>query len=544
MLRLALILSVLAVLAVPVVAEAAPAVTISACRSESLTVAGKVSLSGKAARRARGAALELRFQALPLFGLPRAGAWKKSRAGGQEVFAGLSADSWVGVMNWRYKKGHKTVLSGIERSQPVRVGSSRGRASCTIAVGVKPVDNVAPAISILPADGNWHRAAANVQVLATDDFSGVKTVSYSVDGGAKQAISNGSPFSIPTQGAHTVDAEATDVAGNTGTRNTVVRVDAGAPTKPALSKPAGVTASSTPTFQWSPSADSGSGMKGYVLVIKRGDGSIASFQTVDASTTSVQSAATLNDGETYTAVVTAVDNTADTPWTTDSDAISFKVDTEPGATGFTPASGTILSGGIKNGPFKIALDRPADPKTVIAKSTVVLDRSDGTDPDYTAKCTGSPCTEIEVDLVGGALGEGHYALRLNGVRGADEGVSFAGTANYAVPFAEDDSFGPSTSLVACSSGTPATSLPYAIDAADPGQTAFLRFDITGNGGWKMEALYGGNPINSITGGGPGAGFNLPIPIGGHTGANLTFRLTVDCPNHSVSAANMFGSRNP
>jgi hypothetical protein len=546
--RLALFLSLLTVLALPAAADAAPAAaTITACRSDSVTVAGKVALSGTSARRARGATLELRFQALPLFGLPRSGQWKKSgkktRASSHEAFTGLGADSWVGVMNWRYKKGRKTVLSGIERSQPVRVGSSRGRASCTIAEGVKPVDNVPPTLSILPADENWHHAAAAVQLLANDNFSGVKSVSYSLDGGAKQPLANGSTFTIPGQGPHSVDAEATDVAGNTATRGAVVRVDAAPPTKPALSKPGGVTASSTPTFQWSPSTDSGSGMKGYVLIIKRGDGSIASFQTADANTTSVQSAVTLNEGETYTAVVTAVDNTADTPWTTDSDPITFKVDTQPGATGFTPASGTILSGGLKNGPLSIALDRPADSKTVTT-STVVLDRSDGSDPSYTVKCTGSTCTTIEVDL-GGALAEGHYALRLNGVKGADEGVTFSGTANYAVPFAEDDSFGPSTSApIACSSGTPATSLPYALDASDPNQTAFLRFDITGNGGWKMEALYGGSPINSITGGGPGAGFNLPIPIGGHTGSNLTFRLTVDCSNHSVSASNVFGSRNP
>lgn len=549
MLRLALILSVLAALGAPAAATAAPAAaTISACRSDSVTVAGKVALSGKSARRARGATLELRFQALPLFGLPRSGDWKKSgkktRASSQEVFGGLGADSWVGVMSWRYKKARKTVLSGIERSQPVRVGSSRGRASCTIAEGVKPTDNVPPVISILPADENWHRAPADVRVLATDNFSGVKTVSYALDGGAKQAIQNGSPFAIPSQGQHTVDAEATDVAGNTATRSTVVRVDAGAPTKPALSTPPGVTASAQPTFQWSVSTDSGSGMKGYVLIIKRGDGSIVSFQTVDPNTTSVQSAVTLNDGETYTAVVTAVDNTADAPWTTDSDPVTFRVDTQPGPTGFTPASGTILSGGLKNGPFSITLDRPAASDTV-SKDTVKLDRSDGADPtNYTAKCTGSPCTTIEVDLSSG-LPEGRYALQLNGVKGADEGVTFAGSASYAVPFAENDSFGPSTSSpIACSSGTPATSLPYSIDAADPGQTAFLRFDITGNGGWTMEALYGGTQISSISGGGPGTGFNLAIPIGGHTGGNLTFRLTVACSNHSVSAENMFGSRNP
>jgi len=61
MLRLALILLVLVMLASPALADAAPAATITACRSDSLTVAGKVSLSSSAARRVRGRALELRF---------------------------------------------------------------------------------------------------------------------------------------------------------------------------------------------------------------------------------------------------------------------------------------------------------------------------------------------------------------------------------------------------------------------------------------------------------------------------------------------------
>jgi hypothetical protein len=83
-----------------------------------------------------------------------------------------------------------------------------------------------------------------------------------------------------------------------------------------------------------------------------------------------------------------------------------------------------------------------------------------------------------------------------------------------------------------------------MDAAAPGQTAFLRFDITGDGSWVMEARYNGQTLSSVAGGGPGTGFNLAIPIGGHTGSSLQFRLTVACTNHSVSAANLFGSRNP
>src|SRR5436190_18061497 len=111
--RLALTLGALT-LALPAAAAAADpaAVTISACRGDSITVAGKLKLTGSAARKARGASLQLRFQALPLFGLPRFGQWRsagKKRSGsGQEVFAGLGADNWVATMSWRFKKGRKT----------------------------------------------------------------------------------------------------------------------------------------------------------------------------------------------------------------------------------------------------------------------------------------------------------------------------------------------------------------------------------------------------------------------------------------------------
>lgn len=549
MLRLAPILSVLVALASPAVAAAAPAAaTISACRSDSITVAGKVSLSGRPARRARGATLELRFQALPLFGLPRSAAWKKTgkktRASSQEVFAGLNADSWVGVMSWRYKKGRKTVLSGMERSQPVRVGSSRGRASCTIAEGVKPVDKEPPSLLILPADDGWHRAPATVQLSAADSFSGVRSMSYSVDGGAKQAIANGGTFAIPGQGPHTVDWEATDVAGNTGTRSAVVRVDAGPPTKPAFSKPPGVTASSRPAFQWSASTDSGSGMKGYVLIVRRADGSIASFQTTDANTTSAQSAVTLNEGETYTAVVTAVDNTAGTPWTTDSDPVTFRVDSSADA-GFSPASGTILRGSAKSTNFTITLDRPADPATV-SPATVKLRRGP-TDVAHSAGCANTPCTVITVDP-DSDLGEGRYVLSLNGVKSAGEGITFGGGASYAVPYVDGGNGPTSSGLCSPTTNPPAMSTSYPLTQADAGTRAFIEFDIAVDSGatWTLRVKSGSAVLASV----------VDQPVGGHyrlefdsaSSTTLTIELDAACGSAtgatSASASNLFGSRIP
>jgi hypothetical protein len=538
-------------LALPAAAQAADpaAATISSCKADNLTVAGKVRLSGSAARKARGATLEMRFQTLPLFGLPRSGSWrssgKKTKASAHETFNGLGADNWVGVMSWRFKKGRKRVLSGNERSQPVKIGSSKGRASCTIGEGTKPVDVTPPTLTIVPADGAWHHATATVQLIAQDDFSGVKGVRYSLDGGAVTALPNGSTFTIATEGEHKVDWAATDVAGNTGTRNDIVRADAAPPSKPALSSPPSATASTTPTFTWSASTDSGSGLRGYLLTIRNSGGTVVGFQTIPAGTTSVASPATLTEGETYTAVVTAVDNTADPAWTTDSDTLTFKVDSTPEATSFSPASGTVLSGALKGGPFTINLDRAADPATVSA-TTVKLDRAGGTDPTYTAGCATAACTSITVDPTNpNQLAEGHYVLSLNGVKSAAEGLTFTGSANYAVPFTESGTLSADATPAACIVGDASETVSYSVSAADAGQTAFLDFDITysGTGGWTM-AVSGATSGASINGFGAGH-YRLDFPSS--ASGMLTFTLTAHCSGGattSVSASNLFGSRYP
>jgi hypothetical protein len=542
----ALVLATLA-LVLPATAAAAAdpaAVTISACKSDSVAVAGKVKLAGGAARKARGATLQLRFQALALFGLPRSGDWRgagrKTSGSGRQLFTGLGADNWVGVMSWRFKKGRRTVAAGTERSQPVRVGSSRGRASCTIAEGLKPRDVKPPAMFIVPGDDNWHRAPAPVQLIASDDFSGVKNVSYSLDGGRQTQLPNGSAFTIPTQGVHKVDWSATDVQGNTATRSDTVRVDAAPPSKPALVKPSAVTASARPAFQWPASTDSGSGVGHYVLIVKRGDGSIVDFQTLGASATSAQSGPALNDGETYTATVTAVDNTVDAPWTQESDPISFRVDANPDAS-FNPAGGTILSGGQKSTNFTITLDRAADASTV-SPSTVKLTRG-GTDIPRSAGCSNTPCTVVTVDP-NSDLTEGRYTLSLSGVKSAAEGLTFGASANYAVPFVENGGGPTSTSPLCPTTDPPATSTTYPVSQADAGTRAFVEFDISSNTGWTAKLSQGTNSA-SINGSTPG---HYRIEVASESSGTLTFQLDADCSggsgSRSASASNLFGSRIP
>ena len=246
--------------------------------------------------------------------------------------------------------------------------------------------------------------------------------------------------------------------------------------------------------------------------------------------------------------MTAVDNTAEAR-TTDSDPLTFRVDSKAEATGFTPTSGTILTGSQNDGKFTIGLDRAASPSTV-SPQTVKLLQGDGTSPSYSVGCGNTACTSITVDR-GSALAEGHWTLSLAGVKSADEGVTFSGSASYAVPYATSGSTGTaSTSSLLCGTTPTMSSVSgtYAVSPAAAGQAAFLDFDLTysGPGGWTMQALQDTTPISggSISGS-TGGHYRLTFPSA--AGGNLQFRLTVGCSasgNTSAAASNLFGSRIP
>jgi hypothetical protein len=530
-------------LAVPTAAGAATrtGATITSCRSDSLTVAGKVALSGSSARRARGTALQMRFQALPLFGMPRSGAWKgvgkKANASSQEAFAGLPADSWVGVMSWRFKRGSRTVLSGLAKTEPLRVGRAKGRAGCTIAEGVKPVDRTPPSLGVLPGDGLWHHAPVTVQLTAADDFSGVKSVSYGVDGGAKQRVPNGSTFQLAAEGAHTIDWEATDAAGNTATGSAAVRVDAGPPSKPAFSAPPAVTSSPTPTFQWSPSSDSGSGLGGYVLIIKRGDGSIAAFQQVGPDKTSVTSGATLNDGETYTAVVTAFDKTADTPWTSDSDPLTFRVDSQPDVS--SPQDGRVLAFGAKSEPVVVNFDRAIDTRT---KDGVSLTRDSGSSSPWSAPTCTTPCSSISFTPTS-SFPEGRYTLTVD-VK-SEEGVPMQRTFHFAVPDPNNEDASLASTSAMCTP-VPPPPAPYSVTTRSANETVRASFSYSLSGGTgRVRLIRAGDPSPPSVTVSPGTGSRmLDLALGAPNTYPLGLEYCIESPGGTLTLSDVWVSRLP
>lgn len=87
----------------------------------------------------------------------------------------------------------------------------------------------------------WNNAAVTVTLTATDEAggSGVKSISYAVDGGATVTV-NGSTtgIALSTDGTHAVSFFATDVAGNAGSAQTAtVRIDRVLPSESAVLTP-------------------------------------------------------------------------------------------------------------------------------------------------------------------------------------------------------------------------------------------------------------------------------------------------------------------
>jgi hypothetical protein len=89
------------------------------------------------------------------------------------------------------------------------------------------IDTTPPALTTTPAgtlgSGGWYRSAVAVTLAASDTGSGLDSTQYRVDGGAWIAYS--APVAISSDGAHTLEARATDVAGNLSTSTLTVHVD-------------------------------------------------------------------------------------------------------------------------------------------------------------------------------------------------------------------------------------------------------------------------------------------------------------------------------
>ena len=307
--------------------------TISGCRGEGLTIAVDI----RALKKVRRASLQLRFEAAPLYGAIRRSRkfdLGRTRSARRSVrFSELPAQSYGGIVHYKWVRGKRTVLSGFVRTRRGRVSGRRGKAFCSLRVGKKPVDTTPPVIVPLPADSGWKRGPLDVTFFVYDDLSGVALVVSRVDGGP---FARGRATRISGEGTHTLEYAARDAAGNqTRLLAVTLRVDQRAPTAPAISAPAGGTTDPTPEIRWSGSTDSASGVAGYVVLVRNAGGAIVWSQNVGAAVRAVTVGQSLGVGD-YTAEVIAYDGAGPRPFTA-TDTSAFTVTSPPTPTPDTDA---------------------------------------------------------------------------------------------------------------------------------------------------------------------------------------------------------------
>jgi adhesin/invasin len=107
-----------------------------------------------------------------------------------------------------------------------------GRCSNVATATTVKVDNTAPTTSD-DAPFGAQNADVTVHLTASDNFSGVATTEYSVDGGAwtsGSSVTVAAPADHSDDGVHTISYRSTDAAGNTeSTKTTQVAIDTTAP---------------------------------------------------------------------------------------------------------------------------------------------------------------------------------------------------------------------------------------------------------------------------------------------------------------------------
>lgn len=175
-----------------------------------------------------------------------------------------TADDLSGVASSVPESPLHFTSEGANQTQQVTVNDRAGNSAEFTSPAVN-LDFTAPAtlagVSGVGGNPEWYPGPVTVGLNASDNLSGVAGSFYIVDGGAVQTYA--APFSISSDGVHTVEYWSVDVADNTETHQTkTVRIDSTAPvTQAAVSGTSGTNGWYRSTVQVSLSAsDSLSGV--------------------------------------------------------------------------------------------------------------------------------------------------------------------------------------------------------------------------------------------------------------------------------------------
>lgn len=121
---------------------------------------------------------------------------------------------------------------GDDQTQQVTVIDEVGNTATLTSPSLRidltaPVTNSSVAGIVGPGVTQWYRDSAQVTLTRTDNLSGIQLTSYTIDGVTQPY---GSPFTIRTDGSHTLNYWSSDRAGNIETQQSrVINVDSNAP---------------------------------------------------------------------------------------------------------------------------------------------------------------------------------------------------------------------------------------------------------------------------------------------------------------------------
>ncbi|QNN53141.1 beta strand repeat-containing protein [Nocardioides mesophilus] len=116
---------------------------------------------------------------------------------------------------------------GENLTSSTTVSNGVGLSTTATSSPAVKIDRTAPVTGISGVSNAWTNGAVNVVLSPTDNLSGVRSTTFTVDGGSPQ---RGTSFSLTDQGVHTITYSSTDAAGNVeSTRTAEVKIDKTAP---------------------------------------------------------------------------------------------------------------------------------------------------------------------------------------------------------------------------------------------------------------------------------------------------------------------------
>ncbi|TYL53976.1 hypothetical protein FYC51_10240 [Agromyces mariniharenae] len=161
---------------------------------------------------------------------------------------------WEAIDPAAYATGGEFAVAGeVQTSLP---GDTTAQATVTVGGGANGPDTQAPTVTLgvvpeAPASG-WHTGPVTVTASATDNRDTAPVIEVRVDGGDWAAF--GEPVVVSADGAHTVQARATDAAGNVSSvPEAEFRIDTQAPALTIVTDAVARTVKAT-------AADAGSGV--------------------------------------------------------------------------------------------------------------------------------------------------------------------------------------------------------------------------------------------------------------------------------------------